>query len=108
MNKFTLLMWSCLLALSGCGQATIEGEYKALEGKVGIFQMNTMTVQKSQAGNTYNVNFTGSEKTLSYENVEFKDGELKINDKGFQLPIKIDGSKAEIEQGGAKFERITK
>jgi hypothetical protein len=108
MKKIIAVVLSSLIVLSGCGQASIEGEYKALEGKVGIFQMNAMTVQKDAGGDKYRINFIGDKKTLTYENVEFKDGELKIRDKGFDFPVKIDGNKATVVVGGAKFEKISK
>lgn len=103
---FTLI--SFLVFMTGCSKTSIEGEYKGSGGKVGIFEMSSMTIEKGANAGSYNVKFSGAEKTLTYENVEFKESELKINDKGFTMPVKIEGSKATVTQGGAVFEKNSK
>ncbi len=70
--------------------------------------MKSMSVKKSSDGSKYSVTFSGDERNLTYENVEYKDGTLKIDDKGYILPVKIDGKKATIAQGGAVFEKVSK
>ncbi len=70
--------------------------------------MTSMSIQKASDKSKYNVKFSSAEKTLQYENVEFKNGELKISDKGFLLPVKIEGKKATVQEGGAIFEKISK
>lgn len=92
-------------ALIACGQKTIDGVYEGKGGKVGIYVMNTMTVEKTSDGSKYKVTFSGPESTLTYDNVDFLDGELKISDKGFMMPVKLDGPKATVQPFGSVFEK---
>jgi len=92
-------------ALIACGQKTIDGVYQGKGGKVGIYVMNTMTVEKTSDGSKYKVTFSGPERTLTYDNVDFQDGELKISDKGFMMPVKFEGSKATVQPDGSVFEK---
>lgn len=101
----TLLVVSISVLLAACGDKSIDGVYQSKGGKVGIYEMNTMTIQKAPDGTKYNITFSGAERTLTYDNVEYKDGELKISDKGFMMPVKIEGSKATVQEGGAVFEK---
>jgi hypothetical protein len=106
MNKILIaILASFSLLLTACGDKPIDGVYEGKGAKVGIYEMSTMKVQKMSNGSNYTVIFTGPEKTLTYENVEFKNKELQINDKGFLMPIKIDGDKATVVAGGAVFEK---
>lgn len=98
----------CIVLITACGKSSIEGEYKSLGGKVGVYEMQSMLIQNSADGSKYNVKFVGNERTLSYENVEFQNDELKISDKGFLMPVKITGNKASVEVGGATFEKLVK
>lgn len=101
----TLLIVSFSMLLTACGDKSIDGVYQSKGGKVGIYEMDTMTIQKASDNKKYNITFTGAERTLTYDNVEYKDGELKISDKGFMMPVKIEGGKATIQEGGAVFEK---
>lgn len=104
MNKILLTVVAGLsLLLTACGDKPIDGVYESKGGKVGIYEMSTMQVQKT--GSNYTVTFTGPERTLTYENVELKNKELQINDKGFMMPVKFDGDKATVVVGGAVFEK---
>jgi hypothetical protein len=106
MNKILLtVVTSVSLLLIACGDKPIDGMYESKGGKVGIYEMTTMKVQKMSTGSNYTVTFVGPEKTLTYENVELKNKELQINDKGFILPIKFDGNKATIVAGGSVFQK---
>lgn len=102
------VLMGCIVLLAGCGKSSIEGEYKSLGGKVGVYEMQSLLIQSSADGSKYNVKFVGSERSLSYENVEFQNDELKISDKGFLMPVKITGNKASVEVGGATFEKLAK
>ncbi len=93
------------LFLIACGQSAIDGVYESKGGKVGIYDMSTMIIEKNTDGAKYKVIFSGTEKTITYENVEYKDGELKISDKGFLMPVKLDGKKAVVLESGAVFEK---
>lgn len=101
---FTSLMMLTIAALVGCGEKSIEGEYKG-GGQVGIYKMDILTIKKTNENSKYNIQFSGSSKILKYENVEFKDSILKINDKGFMMPIKIQGNKATLTDSGVVFEK---
>lgn len=104
MNKILItILASFTLLLTACGDKPIDGKYESKGGKVGIYEMSSMSVQKT--GSNYTVTFTGPERTLTYENVELKNKELQINDKGFMMPIKFDGDKATVVAGGAVFEK---
>jgi starvation-inducible outer membrane lipoprotein len=106
MNKILLTVVASLsLLLAACGDSPIDGVYESKGGKVGIYEMTTMKVQKMSTGSNYTVTFAGPEKTLTYENVELKNKELQINDKGFMMPIKFDGDKATVVAGGSVFEK---
>ena len=94
-----------VFTLIACGQKAIDGVYEGKGGKVGIFEMKTMIVEKASDGSKYKVTFSGAEETLIYDNVDFQDGELKISDKGLLMPVKIDGLKATVQLGGAVFEK---
>ena len=104
-NFLSFAAMSIAILLSACGDKSIDGVYQGKGGKVGIYEMNTMTVQKTSDGTKYVVTFSGAERDLTYDNVEYKDGELRINDKGYLMPIKIDGNKATVQEGGAVFEK---
>ena len=94
-----------VFTLIACGQKAIDGVYEGKGGKVGIYEMKTMIVEKASDGSKFKVTFSGAESTLTYDNVEFQDGELKISDKGLMMPVKIDGLKATVQLGGAVFEK---
>jgi hypothetical protein len=106
MNKILItIVASISLILTACGEKRIDGVYESKGGKIGIYEMRTMEVQKMPSGSNYSVVFIGPEKTLKYENVEFKNGELQINDKGFLMPIKVDGDKATVVAEGVVFQK---
>ncbi len=109
MNTFMkIFALSFALFVTACGQSSIEGEYKGDGGKVGIYKMNTLLVEKDKASGKYSVQFVGDEKTLSYKDVELKGSTLEINDKGFVMPVKIEGNKTTVQESGAVFERASK
>jgi hypothetical protein len=105
---FLVIIASLSLTLTACGDKPIEGVYEGKGGKVGIYEMSMMKVEKMSSGSNYTVTFVGPEKTLTYENVEFKNKELQINDKGFMMPIKFDGDKATVVASGSVFEKSKK
>lgn len=100
-----LIIVTITMLLSACGDKSIDGIYQGKGGKVGIYEMNTMTIQKTSDGTKYTVTFSGAERDLTYDNVEYKDGELRISDKGYPMPVKIEGNKATVQEGGAVFEK---
>ena len=90
----SILAFLLVFTLAACGQQSIDGVYEGKSGKVGIYEMKTMTVEKNTDGSKYKVTFSGPEKTLVYDNVDYKDSELKWSDKGFMSSVKLDGKKA--------------
>lgn len=112
MRKIFSGIWVFIFAFlfSACGQKSIDGVYEGKGGKVGIYEMKTMIVEKSSDGSKFKVTFSGAEETLIYDNVDFKDGELKWSDKGFLSSVKFDGKKAVFtnqfwKEGQAIFEK---
>lgn len=90
----SILAFLLVFTLVACGQQSIDGVYEGKSGKVGIYEMKTLIVEKASDASKFKVTFSGTERTITYDNVEFKDGELKWSDKGFMSSVKIDGKKA--------------
>ncbi len=89
--------------------ASIEGDYKGVSGKVGIYAMSSMTIEKNAENNKYTVKFSGS-RDLTYKGAELVDNKVQINDKGFKIGIAVNGDKATVESaaGAAVFQRVKK
>jgi len=99
------LILCSILALAACGQASIEGEYSATGGQVGIYELNSMVVTQEEGRENYTVQFIGDEETLSYENVVRDGTVLSVNDKGFIFTVEFNGDEAVVGDGEATFEK---
>lgn len=100
-----LVLWMPGFALS----AAVEGEYKGVSGKVGIYSMSAMRIEKNTDNDKYTVQFSGG-RTLTYQTAELAGNKLQINDKGFKIVVAITGDKATVDSaaGQAVFQRIKK
>lgn len=90
----SILVFLLVFTLAACGQQSIDGVYEGKSGKVAIYDMKTMTVEKNTDGSKYKVTFSGPEQTLVFDNVDYKDNELKWSVQGFMSSVKFDGKKA--------------
>ena len=109
-TKILTFVGALMFFMSGFAlSATVEGEYKGVSGKVGIYSMTAMTIEKNASGDKYTVKFAG-ERSLTYKSAELIKDKIQINDKGFILGISIDGDKATVDpsSGGAVFKRVKK
>lgn len=90
-----------LFGLFGCSEestesgVSIEGKYQNESGNVGIYKMDYMTIKKIE-DNSYQVDFSGSERNLSYANGELEGSVLRVSDKGIPWAIEFENGKAKI------------
>lgn len=98
-----------LLVFVGGRSYAFDGTYRGISGKVGIYTMDTMVIQKNSDGKTFTVVFKG-ERSLTYDDASVDKGNLQISDKGFMLDIQFDGKRAVVDpdDGKAVFEKVDK
>lgn len=103
--RTAVAIFAPLLLQASAFAGSLEGEYKGLSGKVGIYAMSSMNIAKNADGENYTVKFSGG-RDLTYKSAKLANNKIQINDKGFMMFITISGDKASIEPGGAVFQRI--
>lgn len=92
------------LAQTTAFAGSLEGQYKGVSGKIGIYAMNSMSITKNADNDKYTVKF-GGERELTYKSAALVNNKIQINDKGFVIDITVSGDKASVQPGGAVFQR---